>query len=341
MSHFPLRVGLIGAGGITHAHLPAWQELGATVTVFALAGAETLAEHYPIRIVGSAQELFEHSDIVDICTPTPTHREYAEAALLAGKDVICEKPIALTRADADAIGDLARRLGRRVYPAQVVRFFPEYALAKQAVDSGSIGRMAVSRFTRIGEYPHWAPWFSDEALSGGIVMDQMIHDIDIARWISGEVSRVYAVRSASRAGDRVSAQVTLTHKNGALSYVTGVWGAPGTTFTTGFSLAGTLGVLTHDTSADSSVALNAGTTAPQSGMRPDTSLVESPYLTELREFAAACTGGPEPRVLLEDGARAVELAEAANLSIRLKRPVSVAPGKPASIVPGNSGKEEE
>ncbi|MFC4222517.1 Gfo/Idh/MocA family protein [Lysinibacter cavernae] len=323
MSQELLRVGLIGAGGITHAHMPAWQALGARVSVFSLAGAETLAEQYSITAVDSLDELFAQCDIVDICAPTPFHREYAEAALHAGKDVICEKPVALNREDSDAIGELAERLGRQVYPAHVVRFFPEYAAAKAAVRDGVIGEVAISRYTRIGEYPSWSAWFGDESLSGGIVMDQMIHDLDIARWISGEVTDVYAVRSVSSGGNRSSAQVILTHEGGALSYVSGVWGAPGTQFTTNFSIAGTKGVLTHDAAADASVSLNMGSVEKGGSMRPDTSLVESPYLTEIREFTQAFAGGATPRVTLGDGARAVEIAEAANESIRTGATVSV------------------
>ena len=317
MTRISPSIGLIGAGGITHAHLPAWIELGAKVTVYSHDGAEELAAAYGIRAVGSLGELLECCDIVDICTPTPTHRSYAEAALRAGKHVVCEKPLALTREDADAVSALASEVGRQAYPAHVVRFFPQYARAKLAVEEGKIGSPAISRFSRVGEYPSWSPWFGDDSQSGGIVMDQMIHDLDIARWIVGEVTDVYAVKSvsATAAEPCVTAQVTLTHEGGALSYISGVWGAPGTTFVTSFSIAGSHGVLRHDSRHDAAFQLDGGAVEKGGGMRPDTSLGESPYLTQLREFADAFAGGQSPRVSLEDGARAVELAMAANESI--------------------------
>ena len=116
----------------------------------------------------------------------------------------------------------------------------------------------------------------------------------------------------------------LTHESGALSYVTGVWGPPGTTFATSFSIAGSKGVLKHDSRTDASLRLNRGTPlAGASLMRPDTSLGESPYLTELREFAEAIGGGAAPRVSLADATRAVELAVAANASIASGQSVSV------------------
>lgn len=320
-----LSIGLIGAGGITHTHLPAWLELGASVTVYSHDGAAQLAAEYGVRAVDSLEELLDSCDIVDICTPTPTHRGYAETALRSGKHVVCEKPIALTRADADAVGVLAAEVDRQVYPAHVVRFFPEYARAKSAVEEGKIGSPAVSRFSRIGEYPRWSAWFGDDRQSGGIVMDQMIHDLDIARWISGEVTDVYAVKSVSTSAAETceTAQVTLTHESGALSYVSGVWGAPGTTFATSFSIAGSHGVLRHDSRTDASLRLDSGPHEKGGGMRPDTSLGESPYLTQLREFATAFACSEPPRVSLEDGARAVELAVAANESIATGLSVSV------------------
>lgn len=338
MTQTPLAVGLIGAGGISHAHIPAWLELGASVTVFTIEGGDEVAARYGIRHVESLEELLAGCDLVDICTPTPTHRFLVEAALTAGKDVVCEKPIALTRADAEAIGALAAAVGHQVFPAHVVRYFPEYRLAQQAIAAGQIGQPAISRFTRIGAHPAWADWFGDNAQSGGIIMDQMIHDLDIARWICGEVVDVYAVQSRvapattdNGAGERgadvappcVTAQVVLTHESGALSYVTGVWGPPGTTFTTSFSLAGSEGVLVHDSRTDLSIRFDTGERLAAGGMRPDTSLSESPYLTELRDFAAAFAGGSAPRVSFEDGVRAVDIATAANESLRIGASVTL------------------
>ncbi|WP_104089608.1 Gfo/Idh/MocA family protein [Cryobacterium sp. N19] len=322
MSGLLVNIGLIGAGGITHVHIPAWLALGARVTVFSLEGGAEVTAQYGITAVGSLDELLDACDVVDICTPTPTHYRLAERALRAGKHVICEKPIALHPADAAALAELAAFVGKQLHPAHVVRYFPEYALARGAVAAGTIGEPAILRFSRIGEFPTWASWFADEEQSGGIVLDQMIHDLDIARWIAGEVTEVYAVKSVGDGCE--TAQVVLTHESGALSYVTGVWGAPGTTFATSFSIAGSTGVLKHDSRADASLRFDLG--APVAGtqsMRPDTSLGESPYLSELREFAAATLGGPAPRVSLADATRAVELAAAANASIASGRSESV------------------
>nr|WP_297111015.1 Gfo/Idh/MocA family oxidoreductase [Tessaracoccus sp.] len=319
------RVGLIGAGGIARAHLPAWLALGADVTVHSVAGQEALVAECGGTVVDSLDDLLAACDVVDIVTPTPTHRELAERALRAGKDVVCEKPLGRTPDDAKAIVDLAAGLGRQVYPGHVVRFFPEYAAMHRAVADSVIGTPAVARFTRTGSFPQWAAWFADDAQSGGVVFDLMIHDLDIARWTMGEVTEVYATaaRDRSSSGVEVSvAEAVLTHEGGAISYVRAVWGPPGTTFWTSFNVAGDGGVLRHDTRDEKSFRLDGGASAAEGAMLPDLSFVESPYLTELREFASAFAGGPTPRVTGEDGAIAVRLAAAVQASIELGRGVA-------------------
>lgn len=313
------RVGMIGAGGIARAHLPAWLSMGTDVTVFSVAGAEALvAECGGGVVVDSLDELLAGCDVVDIVTPTPTHRELSEASLMAGKDVVCEKPLGRTASDAQAIVDLAAELGRQVYPGHVVRFFPEYAAMRRAVVDGVIGTPAVARFTRNGTFPAWADWFADDAQSGGVVLDLMIHDLDIARWTMGEVTEVYATAARDRSGsgaDVSVAEAVLTHAGGAISHVRAVWGPPGSTFWTSFNVAGSAGVLRFDTREEKSFRLDGASTTA-GAMLPDLGFVESPYLTELREFARAFEGGPTPRVTGSDGVTAVRLAEAVQESIR-------------------------
>src|SRR5690625_6822175 len=93
--------------------------------------------------------------------------------------------MALSTEDAQELATRAERAGRLLLPAHVVRCFPQYATAKAAIDRGAIGQIAVLRFERTGSFPT-QPWFGDESQSGGIVMDQMIHDMDQAVWMAGD-----------------------------------------------------------------------------------------------------------------------------------------------------------
>lgn len=313
-----LRVGMIGAGGVSHSHAPHWVTLGAEVSVYALVGGEELAARYGLTTVGSLDQLLLAADVIDICTPTVTHRDLALAAISAGKSVLCEKPLGRTVEDARAIAAAARAADVQVYPAHVVRFFPEYVAMHEAVEQGKIGKPAVLRFNRGGEGAT-SDWFYDEAQSGGIILDQMIHDLDQARWTAGEVAAVYAVQNPPTENGNVPrnvvVHVTLTHLSGAISHIQGIWGPRGMDFRTSFDVSGDAGALRFDSSAGGTVVENLCTPEVGTSYLPPGSAEESPYLTQLREMADAFLGGPRPRVSLDDGIIAVALAEAAQESI--------------------------
>jgi len=314
-------VGLVGAGGISHLHLPNLLGLGADVVVYSEEGAEQMTHRYGGTAVDSLAALLDRVDLVDVVTPTHTHRDIVLAALAAGKDVICEKPLARTNADAAAMVAAAREAGRRLFPAHVVRYFPEYVQLKHAVDRGALGDIAVSRFIRGGATPT-RPWYTTNALSGGVVMDQMIHDLDQARWIAGEVVRISAVATTEEAHVH-AAHVLLSHASGAISQVSGLWGPPSQLFGTEFCVTGTDGSLSHNSFAEGSYRLRSAKPTTDNGFLPPTDPQESPYAAELDDFVRAVQGGPEPRVTAEDGLIAVRMANAALESIQTGQPVTM------------------
>ena len=318
-----LRVGIVGAGMIARIHVAAWREQGAAVTVWSRSGAADFARELGLAVSDSFERLLETSDIVDICSPTTSHPGYVRAAVDAGVPVVCEKPLALTVADAEALVDYVAARGVSVYPAHVVRWFPEYAAARSRILGGSLGSVAVARFVRSGEYPSWGRWFANDEASGGIIQDQMIHDLDIARWMLGEVITVHAVMRVAKTAAARSAHVLLTHESGAISSVTGVWGAPGVSFATRFSVSGTGGTLSYDSRDRGTFLLDGGSSERVSAALPSSS-GSDPYALELADFALAVRGGPAPRVTLHDGLAAVRIARAAIESLSSDVPVEVA-----------------
>jgi len=323
--HAPaLRVGTVGTGGISRAHLPGWRELGAELHCFSEAGAEQYAAETGARVHATLEELLAAVDLVDVTAPTPAHPAIVRAALDAGKDVICEKPLALDPAEARDLVAHAERVGRRLFPAHVVRYFPQYAAAKQAVDTGAVGALAVLRFERTGSLPD-RPWYADEQLSGGIVMDQMIHDIDQALWLAGPVGAVYAQQAIAGTDSAIrTAHVVLTHRSGALSHCRGFWGPAGTQFRYTFDLAGDGGRLQYDSAGDPGIVFDEVASARQAagdGFLPDVSTLRDPYAAELVEFAGALRTGAPARVDAADGALAVEIAHAALESLRTGRSI--------------------
>ena len=313
-----LRAGVVGAGGIAHAHVSAWQHLGAEVRIFSIDGqASVLAEHYGVIEAFSLDELIASSDVVDVCVPTYVHDEIVLAAAEAGRHVVCEKPLSLTHASAQAMIDACRVSGVQMYPGQVVRYFPQYAAAKAAVDAGQIGEPAILRLSRRSAAPV-SGWFADPALSGGLLVDQMIHDFDYARWICGDVSAVYA--KVVSQGRQATAYAVLTHKNGALSQVTGSWGPPHTVFSTSFTISGSGGQLHHSSLEREVLRWDAPAVSDGGGELLPVDFAP-PFITELGEFATAFVGGAAPRVTAEDSLAALDIALAAAASAASGQPV--------------------
>ena len=312
----PLRVGLIGAGAISQVHAPAWRSLGAEVSVYSLTGAEKLADAHGLTPVASLDDLWDRVEVVDIVTPTHTHADLALAAVARGKHVVCEKPLARSAAAAEEVVSAAETAGVRLFPAHVVRYFPAYARAHAAVTAGRIGRVAVCRFRRTSAAPT-ADWFFDEERSGGIVLDQMIHDLDQAEWFAGPAARVFA-QSITRADDggarAASATVTITHTSGAISQCYGVWGHPHLPFSSSFHIAGDAGMLSHDSARQDGTRVQVSQPR-DGGYLPATDVASSPYTAEIVDFAGAIASGRPADVTGVDGARAVHLAEAVLSSI--------------------------
>jgi predicted dehydrogenase len=330
-----MRVGIVGTGfmGVTHA--AGWAEAGAEMIGFTAetaAEAEPLARSYGAQVFPKLRELINAVDVVDICAPTHLHHPVALQAAAAGKHIICEKPLARHVAEAQEMIRVCREAGVRLFVAHVVRFFPEYALAQAQVAGGAIGRPGVLRLTR-GSYRPKKPagnWFLDEAKSGGILMDLMIHDFDYARWIAGEVESVFARKVTAVHPDAPVdyGLAILRHRSGALTHVAGSWAYPPPTFRTGLEIAGDRGLIRFDSGETAPIASllrrSEGPDAPDVAL-PASPTSESPYTTQIKEFYAALQTDRLPRVSAEDGLAAVQVAEAAMESAASGRAVRLEP----------------
>jgi predicted dehydrogenase len=325
-----LRVGVVGGGFVARIHLGAWRRLGVPrLAVYDVhpERASQCASAVGAEAATTLAELIAGVDVVDICTPTDDHRATAEAAAAAGRHVICEKPIARSVTDALALTDACRRAGVRLFVAHVTRYFPEYVAAQAAVAAGRIGRPAVLRLRRESSRPSKAAtsWIFDEARSGGLILDLMIHDFDFARWIAGEVASVMARRVRDASGRDVDYAVAiLRHASGALSHVTGAWSYPPPVFRTGFELAGDAGLIEYESVDQQPIAryLPPGTGEEFLGL-PASPLADDPFVQELGDFASALSTGAAPRVSAEDGIAALRIALAAVESSRVGRPVRI------------------
>jgi len=138
-----------------------------------------LAAPLGARVAGDIAEALADPalDAVMLTVPTPLHHALTLQSAAAGKHVFCEKPIALTLADAREMTDACARAGVQFMVGHVVRFFPEYARIGALLAQGAVGQVGVVRAARLNSYPYTGRgWYSNFDWSGGPVLDMMIHD---------------------------------------------------------------------------------------------------------------------------------------------------------------------
>jgi len=124
-------------------------------------------------------------DLVDICLPPAAHCEAVLKSLDAGKHVLCEKPLALTVADAQRMATAAKAAGRLLMVGHVLPFFPEFAFAHEAVSSGRYGKPLGGHFKRVTADPTWLSHYWDPDIIGGPLLDLHIHDAHFIRLLYG------------------------------------------------------------------------------------------------------------------------------------------------------------
>lgn len=319
-----LRIGIVGAGNMAGVHADGWaQTCDRIVAVFDpdRERSSKLASEYGALVADDFESLAGMVEVVDICTPTHTHGASIVAAAQAGVDIVCEKPLARTAPEAfDAIA-ACEEAGVQLLVGHVVRFFPEYATARELVVSGEIGHVGVVRLDRSTYLPAGvSSWFSDRSKSGGVVLDLMIHDVDYARWVAGDVERVYA--RGAFGGDHVLA--TLSHANGAISHIQGSWAYPRGSFRATLEIAGSEGLIQRR-AAESFVASVEAQDEVSDVPEPPSSSTESPYVTEIKHFSSVLHGTAEPRVTAIDAARAVAVCDAIAESLVTNQAVEVGP----------------
>ncbi len=223
-----VRVAVLGAGfmGGTHARAYAAMPDVEVAAIFAPSPdrGEPLAQEIGSRWTDDLAGVIADPEIeaVDICLPTPQHREAAETALAAGKHVLLEKPIALSLEDARALVRANQETDRVFMIAHVLRFWPEYVEIARRVASGELGKPRSGFASRRQPFPAWSELCSRSDLTGGAVIDMMVHDYDALNWVFGTPHAVTArgVRNA-RSGGFDQVQVLIDYHDGASALVDG------------------------------------------------------------------------------------------------------------------------
>ena len=327
-----LKVGLLGAGRIGAVHAKAITSHPASrLVAISDVNAETaskLAASFGADARSNETILADASiDAVLIASSTNTHSDLIEAATRAGKAVLCEKPVDLSLARAQACLKAAGATGRPVMIGFNRRFDPNFAALKAAADRGEIGKPELLSITSFDPAP---PPVSYVKVSGGLFRDMMIHDFDMALWIMGATpDKVMAVGSSivdpeiGAAGDVDTAVVTLHFADGRIAVIKNsrraVYG-----YDQRVELLGSEGLLSAG-----NVLENTVTKATASGVvsaKPEYFFLERymrAYCAEWAAFVDAVTKGSTVPVTLDDGVNALAVAEAATCSAKSGTSVEV------------------
>ena len=226
----PVRFGIVGCSSIAAFHAQAVEAIPEARLVAACSGsfegARRFADAHPgVVPCESLDTLLARPDVdaVCICTPSGQHTPQAIAAMRAGKHVVCEKPMSLTLAEADALIAAERETRRKVCIISQFRFSPAVAELRRALDAGAFGRIVSGslsmKYFRSHAYYDSAAWRGTWAMDGGgALMNQGIHGVDVFRHLMGPVRSVHALtRTLTRRIEvEDSAAAVLEFENGAL-----------------------------------------------------------------------------------------------------------------------------
>ncbi len=358
-----LHVAIIGAGLIGQTHSLMLKQIAdrteQSVRVAAVAdldgaAAAKLAERWPgAKAVSSARQILDDAaiDAVWICTPTAMHREVCIAAARAGKHIFCEKPLAMSAAEAAEMSATIRAASVISQVGLVLRFSPVYTVMKSLISDPGAGKVIAATMRDDQDFPirgvHASGWRNDPKLTaGGTLVEHSVHDVDLFTWMFGPVRRLYCrTRNLAGAlGVEDFATTDLEFESGTSAHLVSIWhqmiGRPSNRrceiFAENLFLA-------SDFDMDGTIMIQRGANASQETMSTadvtgrfrEIVLDERPHLApfldtlgvayalEDANFLAALRGDSQVYPQFDAGVRVQRLVEAAYTSARSGAPLDV------------------
>ncbi|UQZ85423.1 putative oxidoreductase YcjS [Paenibacillus konkukensis] len=224
MTQHQVNIGIIGLGGIgTSKHLPSLAKVPqARVIAFcdleedkaALAAKQFGADG--AKVYSDYRKLLEESaiDVVHVCTPNSSHAEITVAALEAGKHVMCEKPMAITSADAKRMLEAAKRTGKKLTIGYQNRYRQDSLYLKQLCEMGELGDIYYGKALAIRRraVPTWGVFLEKDLQGGGPLIDIGTHALDLTLWMMDNYKPVSVTGS-------------VFHKLGGTRNAANLWGS--------------------------------------------------------------------------------------------------------------------
>ena len=330
----PLKVGLIGTGDISRAHLTAYAQFPEKVQLTAVcdiredAVREFAREAKVDAIYLDYEKILKEADVdaVDICTIHDQHAPQVIAAAEAGKHILLEKPMGITMKECREMIAATDKAGVTFMIAQMRRYAPHHQAVRRVIQEGELGTIRAARcesmvnILQMVPPPHWC--YDGKRAGGGVIIGATIHQLDLLRYFVGDVSRVTAIRRTvnpefhNGAEDYVAA--TLEFENGAIGEVFADFATPRAPWVRHFMIIGDDGTvfsftppvgkeLTLERPREAMVSISSRKRSPaeegqadwMSGfvpLEPDPEGLpsEDPFANEILHFEECCREGKEP-----------------------------------------------
>jgi predicted dehydrogenase len=331
-----LGVGLLGVGEMGRRHADNLRRNVPEARLVAIADVaherarQVAAELEIDHSYNSLEAMLENKDIeaVLIATPDKFHASAVITAARAGKDILCEKPLALNLADAHAALHEVSKAKRRLQVGFMRRYDPPYVAAMKRIEAGEIGTPVI--FKSVGRDKDQPPIAAYESnVNGMIFYTNTIHDFDLARWMmQDEVATVHSYTTSAirpevvKYGDVVASVVNLQYQKGAIgnveSYAQAVYGYDVRTEVVGSQ--GSIFIGSMDRMPALFLTAKGGEHALADHFL---SRFGDAYLEEVRDFVKTMLSDRAPKVSGEDGLKALAIAVAAEKSHQQSKPVAV------------------
>lgn len=324
----PVKVGLIGIGGMGRTHFDCYgnnpntqivaicdvdeKKLSGDWSGTALnidTGDAGKVDLSGIAKYSDYHELINDPNVqlVDICLPTKLHAPATIASLNAGKDTFCEKPMAFTPEECDEMQAALDASGRQLMIGHCLRYWPAYVKTKEIIDSGEYGKVLYARFHRVSGTPWWSwnNWLATGSESGGPVLDMHIHDADTALWWFGQPDSISADGFMLN-GAPALVDATWRYNNGPVVYLNGQWDNNGGDFDFGFKVVLENATILHIFGMSTLKLIKGGQEGDQS---EEVELADDmAYQAEINDFVDCVqTGRKMERVTPQAGKLAVEV----------------------------------
>ncbi len=325
----------IGIMSFAHLHGEAYVNNVRTVPGAELVGVadddrargEHIATMLGVRLWPTYEDLLAQKlDGVIVCSENTRHRECVQMAARAGIHVLCEKPLATTLADAEAILEVCAHAGVDLMVAFPMRFSAPLLAARRAIEEGRLGEISCCVTTNQGQNPRrHRDWFVEKRLAGGgAVMDHTVHLVDVLRWyLRSEVTEVYAQTTDLLPGGNGNVEtgglILLTFANGVFATIDCSWSRPASYPTWGgltLELIGKRGVmLVNAFRQNLTIYPDRSPTISLRNWGPDANQAM------ISEFVSSIRERRRPVVTGSDGYRALETVIAAYESAHTGQPV--------------------